>query len=773
MKSPAGARRLDFDALAEARHSDPFSILGPHIADHGVVIRAFFPQAEQVTIVWSGGDAVPMRRCHDAGIFEGLLADATTIPDYTLRVTYPGGYSENIDDPYRYGRVLGDYDLYLFGEGNHTRIYQKLGAHPMRIGAADGVHFAVWAPNAVCVAVVGDFNRWDGRVHPMRSLGASGVWEIFLPAATFGHRYKFEIKARNKTVLLKADPYGLAFEVPPLSASVVARLDYDWQDDEWMRSRPGHNSWLNLPMAIYEVHLGSWMRIPEEHNRYLTYDELATRLIPYVRDMGYTHIELLPVMEHPFSGSWGYQVTGFFAPTSRFGTPREFKGFIDACHRAGIGVILDWVPGHFPKDAHGLARFDGTSLYEHADPRQGEHSDWGTLIFNYGRNEVRNFLLANALFWLHEYHVDGLRVDAVASMIYLDYSRREGEWVPNRYGGRENLEALEFLRQVNMLTHAEQPGSITVAEESTAFPSVSRPTYLGGLGFTYKWNMGWMNDILEYAKKNPVYRRWDHTHLTFSLLYAFTENFILPFSHDEVVHGKGSMFGKIPGDGWQKAATLRALYGFMYAHPGKKLMFMGCEFGQEREWNYDHSIDWHVLGAHLHSGLRHFVVDLNRTYTSEPALHQVDFDPQGFQWIDCNDNENSVVSLIRRAQNPEDFVVALLNFTPVTREGYLIGVPRGGGYVELLNSDAEVYGGSNYGNAGIVFTEAIASHGYNVAAPPSSAWFPAAEAARCKLLVSCSLKPAVLSFVNVSEKRREVALPDQSQTRSTPARQGP
>ena len=714
MTPPTGVRRIDFDALAEARHHDPFSILGPHVVDEGVVIRAFLPQAEQVSIIRPGGDAVPMQKRHDAGIFEGLLAGLTTIPDYALRVTHPGGHTDIVDDPYRYGRVLGDYDLYLFGEGNHTRIYEKLGAHPMRIGTADGVHFAVWAPNAVRVSVVGDFNRWDGRAHPMRSLGASGVWEIFLPAATVGHRYKFEIKARNKNVLLKGDPYGRAFEIPPLSASIVTRLDYDWQDDEWMRDRLRRESWLNRPMAIYEVHLGSWMRIPEEKDRYLTYDELAARLIPYVRDMGYTHIELLPVMEHPYSGSWGYQVTGFYAPTSRFGTPREFKGFVDACHRAGIGVILDWVPGHFPKDAHGLAQFDGTSLYEHADPRQGEHSDWGTLIFNYGRNEVRNFLLANALFWLHEYHADGLRVDAVASMIYLDYSRREGEWVPNRHGGRENLEAIEFLRQMNMLTHAEQPGSITIAEESTAFPSVSRPTYLGGLGFTYKWNMGWMNDILEYVKKDPVYRRWDHTHLTFSLLYAFTENFILPFSHDEVVHGKGSMFGKIPGDDWRKAATLRALYGFMYAHPGKKLMFMGCEFGQTREWNYDQSLDWHALENYLHSGLRQFVTDLNRTYTSEPAMHQVDFDPHGFHWIDCNDNENSVVSLIRRAQNPDDFVVALLNFTPVPREGYRIGVPRDGGYIELLNSDAEAYGGSNCGNGGIVFTEPIASHGYNV-----------------------------------------------------------
>ena len=713
MTSPVNARPPDLEALIDARHFDPFSVLGPHVTDEGVVIRAFLPHAEQVTVVSSVGDPVTMLRRHDAGIFEALLPGGTTIPDYRLRVIYPGRHAENVDDPYRYGRVLGDYDLYLFGEGNHTRIYEKLGAHPLRVGSAEGVHFAVWAPNAARVSVVGEFNRWDGRVNPMRSLGASGVWEIFLPAAAVGHRYKFEIRDRNSNILLKADPYGYAFEIPPLSASIVARLDYQWQDGEWMRTRPQQAAWLNRPMAIYEVHLGSWMRVPEENNRYLTYDELAARLIPYVREMGYTHIELLPVMEHPFSGSWGYQVTGFYAPTSRFGTPSEFKGFVDACHRANIGVILDWVPGHFPKDAHGLAQFDGTSLYEHADPRQGEHSDWGTLIFNYGRNEVRNFLLANALFWLHEYHADGLRVDAVASMIYLDYSRREGEWVPNRYGGRENLEALEFLRQMNTLTHSEQPGSITVAEESTAFPSVSRPTYLGGLGFTYKWNMGWMNDILEYVTKDPVFRRWHHTHLTFSLLYAFTENFILPFSHDEVVHGKGAMFSKIPGDGWQKAATLRALYGFMYAHPGKKLMFMGCEFGQPREWNYDHSLDWHELASPLHAGLRHFVVDLNHTYASERALHQVDFDPHGFQWIDCNDNENSVVSFIRRGHDPADFVIALLNLTPVPREGYRIGVPKVGGYIELLNSDAEAYGGSNCGNGGLVFTESIASHGYS------------------------------------------------------------
>jgi 1,4-alpha-glucan branching enzyme len=712
MKLRTGAGQIDFDALADARHHDPFAVLGPHQSDDDVVIRALLPGAERVSVVGHGGPPVEMQRRHDAGIFETHLSQTSTIPDYRLAATYPGGTVIELDDPYRYGRLIGDYDLYLFGEGNHTRIYDKLGAHPMRLGSAQGVHFAVWAPNAMRASVVGDFNQWDGRVHPMRSLGASGMWEIFIPAARVGQRYKFEIRSREGEVLLKSDPYGFAFEVPPLSAAIVSELDYEWQDGDWMRNRAGREAWLQRPMAIYEVHLGSWARIPEEGNRYLTYPELAARLIPYVLDMGYTHIELLPVMEHPFSGSWGYQVTGFYAPTSRFGTPREFKGFIDACHRAGLGVILDWVPGHFPKDAHALARFDGTSLYEHADPRQGEHRDWGTLIFNYGRNEVRNFLLANALFWLHEYHADGLRVDAVASMIYLDYSRGADEWVPNRFGGRENLEALEFLRQMNTLTHVEQPGSITVAEESTAWPSVSRPTYLGGLGFTYKWNMGWMNDILEYIRKDAVYRRWDHSHLTFSLIYAFTENFILPFSHDEVVHGKGSMLRKVPGDSWQKAATLRALYGFMYAHPGKKLMFMGCEFGQDREWNHDQSLDWHVLDVPLHAGLRRFVQDLNRTYAVEPALHEVDFEPHGFQWIDCNDNENSVVSLIRRARDGRDFLVALLNFTPVPRDGYRIGVPAAGAYTELLNSDAEIYGGGNVGNGGVVFSEPIAAHGH-------------------------------------------------------------
>jgi 1,4-alpha-glucan branching enzyme len=698
-----------FDALVAGRHGDPFALLGPHIENGHLVIRAYRPGAERMAVIRDGAEPVEMSMRSRAGVFEAELTTVNRITRYTLRVTFPGGHVVDLEDPYRFSRFISEYDLYLFGEGKHTHLYDRLGAHVMRLDDVDGVHFAVWAPTAVRVSVVGDFNQWDGRVHPMRALVPSGVWEIFIPSAGRGHRYKFEIRTRAGDVLLKSDPFGFAFEAPPLSASIVCQPHHDWQDRDWMRDRADLGAWLDKPMAVYEVHLGSWQRA--EDNRFLTYAELADRLIPYVKDMGYSHVELLPVMEHPFSGSWGYQVIGLFAPTSRFGPPEGFKAFVDACHRNGIGVILDWVPGHFPKDAHGLARFDGTSLYEHADPRQGEHRDWGTLIFNYGRNEVRNYLLANALFWLREYHLDGLRVDAVASMLYLDYSRTHGEWVPNRFGGRENLEAIDFLRQLNTLTHDQAVGSITIAEESTSWPSVSRPAYLGGLGFTYKWNMGWMHDILEYVSKDPVHRRWVHQHLTFSLLYAYSENFILPFSHDEVVHLKGSMFGKIAGDDWQKAATLRALYAFMYAHPGKKLMFMGLEFGQRREWNHDHGLDWHLLDNPLHHGLQRFVRDLNHTYTAERALHEIDFDPAGFQWIDCNDSENSVVSLTRRSKSG-DYVVAVLNFTPVPREGYRVGVPDAGTFAELLNSDAAIYGGSNVGNSGSVVTEPVAAHGH-------------------------------------------------------------
>ncbi len=613
----------------------------------------------------------------------------------------------------RAGRIVSDYEAYLFGEGHWLRAWEKLGARPAEMDGAPGYTFVVWAPNARRASVVGTFNQWDGRQHPMRSLGPSGLWELFVPDMPEGELYKFELQPASGYPVVKADPYALLAETPPNTASVTHHLGtHEWRDGEWMRARRQRGTALDVPMSIYEVHAGSWRRKPEEGGRGLTWRELADELIPYVVRLGFTHIELLPVMEHPFEGSWGYQVTGYFAPTSRYGTPDDFRHFVDQCHLNGIGVILDWVPGHFPKDAHGLARFDGTALYEHQDPRQGEHREWGTLIFNYGRHEVRNFLLSNALFWLESFHVDGLRVDAVASMLYLDYSREAGDWVPNKHGGRENLDAIDFLREMNALTHRHQPGTATIAEESTAFPAVSRPTWVGGLGFTYKWNMGWMHDILTYVEKDPIFRRWEHRHLTFSMLYAFNENFILPFSHDEVVHMKGSMIGKIPGDDWQKAATLRALYTFMYAHPGKKLIFMGSEFGQWHEWSHASSLDWHLLDAPLHSGLLRFMEDLNRLYRTQPSLHEVDFSAEGFDWIDCNDNEGSVVSLIRRAADPEDWLVAVLNWTPVVRSDYRLGVPEAGFYEELLNSDASYYAGSNVGNEGGRATEPVPSHGH-------------------------------------------------------------
>jgi 1,4-alpha-glucan branching enzyme len=705
-------------ALINGVSRDPFAALGPHPDEHGTgcVVRAFHPAAQAIEIhLVPAGERRPMTRRHPAGLFEIHLDEPS---DYRLRIAYPADHDADhnveIDDPYRYGRVLTDFDLHLLSEGTHHRAFEKLGAHRITVGTTTGVHFAVWAPNADRVSLIGDFNGWDGRVYPMRLLAPAGLWEIFIPNLPDGERYKFEILTKSGDLLKKSDPFGISFEVPPQSASIVRDISgYAWQDGAWMRRRREQGGWLDRPMAIYEVHLGSWARVPDDGNRFLTYAELAHRLVPYVKEMGFTHIELLPVMEHPFSGSWGYQVLGFFAPTSRFGSPEDFKLFIDACHGAGLGVILDWVPGHFPRDDHGLARFDGTALYEHADPRQGEHQDWGTLIFNYGRNEVRNFLLSNALFWLEEYHLDGLRVDAVASMLYLDYSRSEGAWIPNAFGGRENLDAISFLQQLNRLTHAEHPGSITAAEESTAFGGVSRPVHLGGLGFTYKWNLGWMHDMLQYAGEDPVHRRWHHSDVTFSMLYAFTENFILPFSHDEVVHGKRSMLDKIPGDVWQKFATLRTLYAYMYGHPGKKLLFMGDEFGQWREWDHDFSLDWHLLQDPAHAALRRFVQDLNFHYGAEPPLYECDFTPDGFRWIDCNDNENSVVSIVRYAKDRRDFLVMIFNFTPVARAGYRIGVPEPGRYSETLNSDSELYGGGNVGNLGGVDTEPVPAHGFD------------------------------------------------------------
>ena len=609
-------------------------------------------------------------------------------------------------------RIITDYEAYLYGEGTWLRAWEKLGARPARRNGVSGYSFVVWAPNARGVSVVGDFNQWDGRTNPMRSLGASGLWELFLPNLPIGTLYKFELHPQVGPPFTKADPYALASERPPRTASVTADFGrHVWNDAAWMEARR-EAPVLDRPMSVYEVHAGSWRRNPDEDYRSLTWHELAAELIPYVKQLGFTHIELLPIMEHPFEGSWGYQVTGYFAPTSRHGSPDDFRYFVDMCHQSGIGVILDWVPGHFPKDAHGLRKFDGSSLFEHDDPRQGEHQEWGTLIFNYGRHEVRNFLLSNALYWLQSFHVDGLRVDAVASMIYLDYSRKEGEWVPNRHGGRENLEAIEFLRELNTISHGQFPGTVTIAEESTAFPAVSRPTWVGGLGFTLKWNMGWMHDILTYIGKDPLYRRWEHQHLTFSMLYAYNENFMLPFSHDEVVHGKRSMMDKVPGDVWQKTATLRALYTYMFSHPGKKLLFMGCEIGVWREWNHNDSIEWDVLKEPIHAGLQRFVADLNHLYQTHPALHEVDFEPAGFSWIDCNDFESSAISFIRRARNSDDFLVVVLNWTPVVRREYRVGVPVPGFYREVLNSDGGIYGGSNVGNAGGVHTEPVAVHGH-------------------------------------------------------------
>jgi 1,4-alpha-glucan branching enzyme len=708
------------DLLAAARHPDPFSVLGPHVeagaAGPALVIRTCQVHAAAVEVVrldaaGQPAGVIPMERRHPAGVFEATFPGERVPFRYRLRRHWGDGSEDEIEDAYRFGRIMGEMDLHLLAEGNDWRLFDKLGSHPTTIDGVAGTYFAVWAPNAERVSVVGDWNRWDGRVHPMRALVPNGFWEIFVPGVGPGARYKYEIRAaRDGSVFLKTDPCGRYFEVPPATAAVVWDAPYQWRDQEWMRQRAEAGGWLQRPMAVYEVHLGSWARA--EDGGFLSYRELARRLVAYVKDMGFTHIELMPVMEHPFTGSWGYQVTGFFAPTSRFGPPEDFKYFVDECHVNGIGVILDWVPGHFPKDAHALARFDGTALYEHEDPRLGEHQDWGTLIFNYGRNEVRNFLLASALFWLGEFHVDGLRVDAVASMLYLDYSRKEGDWIPNRYGGRENLEAVAFLRQTNELTHALHPGSITVAEESTSWPAVSRPVHLGGLGFTYKWNMGWMHDILEYCQKDPIYRRWAHNLVTFSMLYAYSENFILPFSHDEVVHGKRSMISKMPGDDWQKAATLRTLYAYMYAHPGKKLLFMGSEFGHWREWNENEALPWEHVDAFPHAGIRRFVRDLNDIYRREPPLHELDHDPAGFAWIDCNDNENSVFSFVRRGRSPADALVVVVNFTPVPRMGYRIGVPAPGVYRELLNSDAEIYGGTNTGNAGIVSTEPVPAHGH-------------------------------------------------------------
>ncbi len=690
-------------ALAGGYHSAPFDVLGAHPTPDGLAIRVFQPQAREVMILPPPGDGSPraMEMIHPDGVFEALFDDPTYVFHYRLRVTLHDGGVYEIEDPYRFPPVLSEDDLFLFNEGNHFKLYEKLGAQIITVDGVGGVSFAVWAPNAERVSVVGNFNLWDGRRHPMRPRGASGVWELFVPGLGQGEVYKFEIKTRYQGYMVsKADPFGFAAELRPGTASIIRDVHhFEWRDSEWMGARKVRQS-LESPLFVYEAHLGSWRRVPEENNRCLTYRELAETLVPYVKDQGFTHIELLPITEHPFDGSWGYQTVGYFAATSRFGSPADFAYFVDAAHRAGIGVIVDWVPAHFPKDGHGLSFFDGTHLYEHGDPRLGEHQDWGTYIFNFGRSEVREFLLNSALFWLDKYHIDGLRVDAVASMLYLDYSRKEGEWLPNKFGGRENLEAVDFLKRFNELVHLYYPDTLTFAEESTSWPMVSRPTYLGGLGFDLKWNMGWMHDTLEYISNDPIHRRYHQGTLTFSLLYAFTENFILPFSHDEVVHGKSAMLAKMPGDVWQKFANLRALYAYMTAHPGKKLLFMGGEFGQWNEWNNEQSLDWNLLDFDPHRGLSACVRDLNQLYKSQPALYQMDFSWEGFQWIDFQDIDNSVVTFLRRGKDPNDFVVVAANFTPVPRMGYRVGVPAPGFYREIFNSDSTYYGGSNLGNIG-------------------------------------------------------------------------
>jgi 1,4-alpha-glucan branching enzyme len=702
---PAG----DVDALVQGRHPDPFGVLGPHVCREGrataLAVRAFLPGALAAEVRPEDPGLAPreMERLHPDGVFEATFTGRAAPFRYRLGVTDAPGRVREIEDPYRFPSTLSDFDRLLLGEGTHYQAYEKLGAHQTALDGVAGVVFAVWAPNARRVSVVGDFNQWDGRRHPMRRHPGAGIWELFLPGVGEGSRYKFEILGRDGGLLaLKADPFAFEFEAEePRTASVVASLDgYEWDDPGWVAERGRRNA-LDAPIAVYEVHLGSWRRVPEEGNRFLTYRELGEALGDYARDLGYTHVELLPVGEHPFYGSWGYQQIGAFAPTRRYGTAKDFMAFVDALHRRGLGVILDWVPAHFPRDPHGLAYFDGTHLYEHADPRRQEQSDWGTLVFNYGRHEVANYLIGNALYWLERYHLDGLRVDAVASMLYLDYSKRPGEWLPNRHGGHENLEAIAFIRRFNEIVYRYHPDAITVAEESTSWPMVSRPTYVGGLGFGLKWNMGWMHDVLDYMRHDPVHRKYHHNALTFGLLYAWHENFVLPLSHDEVVHGKGSLHAKMPGDDWQRFAGLRALYAFMYGHPGKKHLFMGGEFGQTREWNHDRSLDWHLLGmGPYHRGLQGLVRDLNRVYRTEPALHQVDFEPAGFEWMDCSDAEQSVVVFVRRARDPRNLVLVACNFTPVPRHGYRVGVPVGGFYRELLNTDAGHYGGSNVGNAG-------------------------------------------------------------------------
>ncbi len=716
----------DLYPLLECRHSDPHRILGLRSDGKSTIARVLRPGASTVSIHLESGTKHPLIMAHADGLFEGVIPgnQPATPTSYRILSTYPDGSSHSERDPYAFAPQLGDLDLQLLGEGNHFEAYRVMGAHPREVDGISGTAFAVWAPNAQRVSVVGDFNGWDGRRHMLRQLGGSGVWDIFVPGVQQGDHYKFEIRGKDGDVFLKTDPYAFYAQHDLRTACMVTDLgNYQWNDGDWMDARRQRDHYSS-PMSVYEVHLGSWRRKSEDHDRPLSYLELAEELTSYVTEMGFTHVELMPVMEHPFDGSWGYQVVNFFAPSSRFGSPEEFRFLIDRLHQAGIGVILDWVPGHFPKDAHGLARFDGTALYEHEDPRVGEHRDWGTLIFNYGRNEVRNFLIANALFWLEEYHIDGLRVDAVASMLYLDYSRNEGEWLPNRFGGRENLDAIDFLKSFNSACYRRHPGVMTIAEESTAWPGVSKPVYEGGLGFGFKWNMGWMNDSLRYMARPPVHRKYHQGEITFSMIYAFHEHFVLVLSHDEVVHGKGSLLNKMPGDDWQKAANLRMFLGWMWGHPGKKLLFQGCEIAQWREWNYLHSIDWHLLDYQPHSGMQAMVRRLNAIYRQEPALYALDESSDGFQWIDHSDSDHSVWAFLRKAPKGSSsaHLLVIVNATPVVRPAYKVGVPLSGEYSVIFNSDDAAFGGSGLYQNSSYGSDSHGSHGFanglNLDLPP-------------------------------------------------------
>lgn len=685
-------KKDDFAKIAEANHHDPFSLLGRHTRDKYNFILIFSPDTKQLSLT---KNKIPMTRLSDSNFFICNKQLSEIKEHYLINRIDTNNKSSSFYDPYSFKPQLDDYDLNLFTAGKHLHIYRLLGAHHKIINGIKGILFATWAPNASRVSIIGEFNEWDGRCHPMRSRGSSGVWEIFIPELENGTLYKFEIR-NNKTGLTqsKSDPYAQQLELRPRTASVIRITSpFEWQDHQWIQNRE-KNDWLHEPLSIYECHLGSWQR--DKNNEFINYRELAHKLVDYIKDTAFTHIELLPITEHPLDASWGYQTTGYFAPTRRFGSAEDFRYFVDYCHMHNIGVLLDWVPAHFPKDEHGLAQFDGSALYEHEDPRRGEHRDWGTLIYNYGRNEVKNFLISSAVFWLEEFHIDGLRVDAVASMLYLDYSREDGDWIPNQHGGNENLEAIEFLREMNTITHANFPGTIIMAEESTAWPQVTRPTNIGGLGFSMKWNLGWMHDTLSYFTNDPVHRHYHHNQLTFGLLYLFSENFILPFSHDEVVHGKSSMLYKMPGDEWQQFANLRLLYTYMFTYPGKKLLFMGCEFGQGEEWDHDKALDWYVLQYPLHSGIKNLVTDLNHLYQNHSALYKYDFEPSGFEWLDCHDTDQSILSYMRKSEH--ETIIVILNFTPVIRKNYRIGLPVAGEYEIIFNSDSSYYSGSNAGS---------------------------------------------------------------------------